>query len=148
MRRVAVVVFALFTLLCLTGCGGSPVNVIKDFLRKTADGDVAAVKELCTGDLYELVKNAESSIQWGKMQASNLGPHLMDMSQDDLRIPPYVKLKTKAGDSADVLVKIKAKSYDFKLKYVDGVWKISDIDQGLGGTSKKKLDKDQGIFGH
>lgn len=147
MVRNTVIILPVLILLFTIGCAGSPVNVVSNFIAKTADGDIKAMKEYCTGDLLKFVKNAESSIKWGTMQRANLGYHIMDMSQADLKGQPYTGLQSKSDDTAEVLVKLKAKSFIFMLQKIDGAWKISDIDMGLGGTIKNKLEKSQGILG-
>ncbi len=148
MKRILINISVVLLLLCLAGCAGSPVRVVRDFIVKTADGDVSAVKEYCTGDLLKFVTNAESLINWGRLKPANLGDHIMNMSQADLKGQPYTELQSKSSDTAEVLVKLKAKSFIFKLQNIDGVWKISDIDMGLEGTIKNKLEKSQGVIGH
>lgn len=145
MRRNAAIIFPLLMFFFTAGCAGSPVRVVRDFIAKTADGDVSAVKEYCTGDLLKFVTNAESLINWGRLKPANLGDHIMNMSQADLKGQPYTELQSKSSDTAEILVKLKAKSFIFKLQNIDGVWKISDIDMGLEGTIKNKLEKSQGI---
>lgn len=135
-------------MLSISGCANSPEPLVRNFIKAAGNGDVQTMKEYATGDLLKLIEQKESAIRWKDKPSSEVGPELLDIPMNDLRGGAHIKLKQSSDEIAEVIVKLHLKNYVFRLTKVEDVWKISEIDMGLGGTMRDQLEKTQGIWGH
>ena len=126
LKTLIVAVAAAFCALFATGCSDSPSDVVENFFEANKDVDFAAAKECCTGVMRTLMAAEEE--QMGK---------LSDKEQEKLR----AKFQEKNGkkfekidvvsediDGENATVKVtdgEGNDITFKLKKVDGEWKIS-----------------------
>ena len=147
-RKYLIHVLLISAMLSISGCANSPEPLVRNFIKAAGNGDIQTMKECATGDLLKLIEQKESLTRWTDESSSELGSELLDISMDKLRGGAYIKLKQSSDEIAEVTVKLHLKNYTFRLTKVEGMWKISEIDKGLGGTMKDKLEKTQGIWGH
>jgi len=147
-RKFLIHVLLISAMLSISGCANSPASVIRNFLKAAGNGDIQSMKECSTGNLLKLIEQKESAIRWTDKSSAEVGSELLDIPMNDLRGGASIKLKQSTDEIAEVTVKLHLKNYTFRLTKVEGMWKISEIDMGLGGTMKDQLEKTQGIWGH
>lgn len=126
LKTLIVAVAAAFCALFATGCSDSPSDVVENFFEASNDVDFAAAKECSTGILRTAIAAQEEQMN-----------KLSDKEQEKLR----AKIQEENGkkfekcevvsediDGENATVKVtdgKGNDLVFKLKKVEGEWKIS-----------------------
>ena len=126
-KTLIVAIAAAFCALFATGCADSPTDVVKDFVSAAQDGDFTAMKECTTGDLREFFGMIEEEMNKlsDKEQEKRRKEYVKEV-EDDLKDIEYVS-EDIDGDKATVKIKSANGEMTFKLKKVDGKWKIAGI---------------------
>ena len=126
LKTLIVAIAAAFCALFATGCSDSPSDVVENFFEASNDVDFVAAKECCTGVMRTLIAAQEEQMN-----------KLSDKEQEKLR----AKIQEENGkkfekcevvsediDGENATVKVtdgEGNDITFKLKKVEGEWKIS-----------------------
>ena len=105
----------------------TPTDVVKDFVSAALKGDITAMKECTTGDLREDFARVEEKMNKLPEEEQEMWREkYIEEVEDDLKDIEYVS-EDIDGDKATVKIKSANGEMTFKLKKVDGKWKIAGI---------------------
>ncbi len=147
MKRIITLAMLLTFVLAFMGCTGSgPTFVVRQYIRKSAEGDIAGAKSYCTGKVLEFINTGEQMATAAGISMSDFMSQMMGgLDWKDVKSNFDISLTSRTSSEAKVKVvaetgmpgggmsmKIEA---DYTLIKVDGKWKISDIALPIMGGS-------------
>lgn len=147
MKRITALALLMLFVLAFTGCTGSgPTFVVRQYIRKSAEGDIAGAKSYCTGGMLKLIEKSEQLAAATGISLSDFMAQMMGgLDWKDVKDQVDISLTSKTSAEAKVKVVVEAKisesaptmnvEADYTLIKVDGQWKISDMALPMLGGS-------------